>query len=122
MPDDLTVRIPLGGANAELLGLDVDELVLDLGEVEIGDSVEIQRRLGLTPRGLILGLTLPPAGWDAVVTLSAVWLALRQAGRPTPWGEIKIKTYLPHLTPSADGESEGDEGKASPTTQEPSSA
>jgi hypothetical protein len=119
MADDLTVRIPLGDANAELLDLDANELVLDLGEVEIGDSVEVQRRLGLTPRGLVMGLALPPAGWDAVVTLAAVWLALRQAGRPTRWDAIKIKTYLPHLAPT--GGEGGDEGKASPTPPEPSS-
>lgn len=119
MPDDLTVQIKLGDVNAGLLGLDVAELVLDLAAVEIGESVEIQRRLGLTPRGLILGLTVPPAAWDAVVILAAVWLALRQAGRSTPWGEIKIRTYL---AVGGDGEDGEDEGKAPSTPPPPSSA
>lgn len=86
-----TVPFRLAAGDLEALGLgDREVLELDLEQVTIQEAVEIQRRVGVTPRGLVEGLrTLD----DAAALLAGVWLALRQAGAPRGWHEIDFRVY-----------------------------
>jgi hypothetical protein len=94
-PDDLTA-----------LGVgDREALELDLAEVTIQEAYEVQRRTGVTPRGLLEGLR----EMDAAALYAGVWLALRHAGQPRPWLEVDFKVFPPA-------------GKASPADEEPSTS
>lgn len=85
---------------------DREALELDLAEVTIQEAYEIQRRTGVTPRGLIEGLR----EMDAASLYVGVWLALRQVGMPRPWLEIDFKIFPAVGKGSSDGEESSTSG------------
>lgn len=109
-----SVAINVRRADLDRMGLGhLDGLVVDLSEVEIGQSVEIQRRLGLTPAGMLLGLQ---GGRDACAIMAGIWLALVQAGMPASWETAASARTYPF------GEGDLLVGKAAPTQQEVSTS
>lgn len=110
---ETTIPIGVSRADIEAMGLGhVDQLVVDLEEVTIAESVEIERRLGLSPGQLIAASVAN----SALAMWALTWLALRQLGEARDWSEVVVHPYVRDPAPVGKDDSSSPSGDANPQT------